>query len=351
MRERLVRSRSNLMACQLAMTAWRAALRHSSRQRVAALKATLPTTGDTNQNDHAIKTDTLDGTCGTKGGSLPPHHDGYLLWLELMHQLHQAARGAAEGTILIEDARNQGAALSSAMEALRDAGDELQAEKSELLNAAQDENERRSRKFSLLEEQLLHALNEQATLRGKLKKTREYIAYDEEAVLLSEQRSSHLEDEVADACRICAELMDDRSQQMADLEAQAREHQAEVLRLEEALEQQTAVVRMQQAEMRQYEHQFRLPAESPIAPREPPSWCMSQSCGEREAQCRTGQGQTNLADRAGSAMINSPGPELLPARSALMATSGIGLVDLVEAAETSVVARAANSVFRTQGAV
>eukprot|EP00747_Dinoflagellata_sp_TGD_P063436 gnl/TRDRNA2_/TRDRNA2_153447_c0_seq2.p1 gnl/TRDRNA2_/TRDRNA2_153447_c0~~gnl/TRDRNA2_/TRDRNA2_153447_c0_seq2.p1 ORF type:complete len:506 (+),score=112.16 gnl/TRDRNA2_/TRDRNA2_153447_c0_seq2:134-1651(+) len=234
-RGRLVAARHRHSTCRHAMDVWRLLLRERLRTRRKELAADL----DAHRGD--LK-DARNAEVATKPAD-PTE------WFRLTDALHASVREAAEGSVELEEAEAQGTAIRSALAEKRSEAQALVEYIVQLRNSKLEDSIQCGKKQEVVEEELSRVLGLQGELRVALRWTAELCHRCRETIARSETQKADLQRELDDSERICAELVKDRNQKLADFEAWSKRSGEEVARLEEDLEQQQTFARLQQGEL------------------------------------------------------------------------------------------------------
>jgi len=272
-RERLVEIRRAASACHDVMAAWRSVLRARARARRDALR------------QHLIAASSLDDSCSFERGEIgkagpsvvaapgplpapqPAREAADLRWLALADELQREAHAAAESSVALDDARSRSSALAAALEDQNCEAQALREQVGVLESEAREASEHTAASTATLEEELRDALARQAGLRATMRRTVERRLCNEEAAACARRRCVDLEGLLDHSSRICSELVDDRGQRIAELDAWSMHHRGQVARLEEALEEEQTVERVQEIELRRRQRQCSLLVDSGEEPR------------------------------------------------------------------------------------
>mmetsp|Transcript_36978 Transcript_36978/g.85319 ORF Transcript_36978/g.85319 Transcript_36978/m.85319 type:complete len:843 (-) Transcript_36978:151-2679(-) len=170
-------------------------------------------------------------------------------WLTMLDELQSQVRLTAECTTELNEMLSSGRAMDQALKRQAAANQALQLQIEELTKAHKDEIKEADNRVAELERELISHLREQAGVRTKLRHYTELCLLDSRDIAKAELECEMIEASLKESGKVCVELLNDRGQTIAELEATAKRHRTEVVQLQQVLEQQRAQALLQQGKL------------------------------------------------------------------------------------------------------
>mmetsp|Transcript_19920 Transcript_19920/g.46351 ORF Transcript_19920/g.46351 Transcript_19920/m.46351 type:complete len:884 (-) Transcript_19920:153-2804(-) len=187
-------------------------------------------------------------------------------WYQMLDELQLQVSVTAQCTTELNEALSSGRALESAIDEQRKANQAYRLELEELSSASRHDLEEVATRSEGLERELLAALRQQAGMRASLRYYSELSQREGNSAAKADLECTKVEVLLEDSGRMCAELLSDRGQTLADLEVAAEKSREEVVRLEQVLEERRAMAVAQQGALRQRAQQVHSPSATPSGP-------------------------------------------------------------------------------------